>query len=293
MSGLTEGYSLITYLHHGTGPTLRFLTSCHRNSVPSFLDVGPVVQFTVHIRFSVFLNEMTAYKVKCFGIKRRPRNPVRILFWKFQWGWAGVLAWHLHAFAPSSTSGERVRSQFETIGLARTQQPLILCQKRDSDWSAPWHFTVLLHTWLADETWQGHFIDWNRSATAELAQEQGWISLRTCAVFHRDHRVYLHLHRRDGLWGCGGRRAMALSSEYEWLGGGRHRFDSWHQSVLYELRWLCSLDVFFLTLFHIIPSSLSFLSHAHKNELRNPSLLLLFCRYLGTLHDWGEILSER
>lgn len=59
---------------------LRFLTSCHRNSVPSFVDVGPLVQFTVHIRFSVFLNEMTAYKVKCFGIKRRPRNPVRILF---------------------------------------------------------------------------------------------------------------------------------------------------------------------------------------------------------------------
>lgn len=80
---------------------LRFLTSCHRNSVPSFVDVGPLVQFTLHIRFSVFLNEMTAYKVKCFGIKRRPRHPVRILFWKFQWGWAGVRAWHLHAFAPS------------------------------------------------------------------------------------------------------------------------------------------------------------------------------------------------
>lgn len=157
------------------------------------------------------------------------------------------------------TSGERVRSQFETIGLARTQQTLILCHKQDSDWSAPWHFTVVLHTSLAGETWQERFIDWKWSATAELAQEQGWISLRTCAAFHRDHRVYLHLHRRDGLWGCGGRRAMALSSEYEWLGGGRHRFDSWCPSVLYELRWLCSPDVFLLTLFHhSIESVISF-----------------------------------
>lgn len=54
----------------------------------------------------------------------------------------------------------------------------------------------------------------------------------------------------------------------------------------------CVVQMCFFLLYSIIPSSLSFLSHALENELRNPSLLLLFCRHLRTFHDGWEILQR-
>ena len=218
-----------------------------------------------------------------------------VLFWKFQWRVGGCA----RLASPGICAvGAHLESGF-ALNLKRSASParsshLHCVINRTRTGPLPDTLSFILHTSLAGgETWQQsaewRLRDWNWSATAELAQEREWISSefppRTCAVFHRGHRLYLQLHRRDGLWGCGGRRAMALSSEYEWLLGARC-FDSGYESVLYGWRWLCSPNVLLL----LSSVFLSCLSHALNKWVEKSQSSTSILKV--PQDDWGEMLKR-
>lgn len=193
-----------------------------------------------------------------------------------------------------STSGERVRSQFETIGLTRTQQSLTLCHKQDSDWPAPWHaqfyaahitgwwWDMTAERWMKTEGLKLIRDSWTRAGTGMNQFRVSSEDLRRLpprppalpAASPKRRFVRLRRKTSDG------------SQQWVWMTVRRTLFWLWVRisSIWVEMAVQSKCPFVAFSFYHVSHMLLI-------NELRNPSLPLLFWRYLRMIE--GRCSRER